>query len=122
MSALRGGTGSGIANHQSREAKRVSLQHRMLMTADEVLGLPDDEAIVRVDGVAQPILAKRRPYWEQRELAGRFHPNPYHPPLDRVRDKGFFGHKSLRVIEELVPDEFAHYPQYRGGFWSKVKE
>lgn len=108
--------------HHAREAQRPSLQHRMLMTGDEVLGLGDDKAIIRVDGVAHPIFANRGPYWEDRSLAGRFHPNPYHPPVDRVRVKSLFGHKTLRVVEELVPEEFAHYPQYRGGFWSKVRE
>ena len=111
-----------IIAHRSREAQRQSLQHRMLMTPDEVLGLPEDKGLIFVDGLAHPILMTRRPYWAMRGLAGRFHPNPYHPPLDRVRVKTLFGHRTLRVVEELVPEEFAHYPQYRSGFWSKAKE
>lgn len=62
-----------------------------------------------------PILADRRPYFEERWMAGRYFPNPYHPPADRVRVKSAWGHRTLHVRNVPVPSNLAHYPQYRSG-------
>ena len=112
--------GMSIAHH-SREAQQRSKQHRQLRTPDEVLNTPKDEQYIFTDDLPKPLLANRKPYYEQRFMAGRYHPNPYHPPLDRVRVKTRWGHAWRRVVTEPVPDRFADYPQYADGMWSRIE-
>lgn len=95
-------------------------QHRQLRTPDEVLGMPADQQYIFADGVRHVIEANRKPYYEQRFMVGRFHPNPYHPPLDKVRVKTLMRHAWRSVITEPVPTSFAHYPQYQDGTWSRI--
>jgi type IV secretion system protein VirD4 len=66
------------------------------------------------------MLAERAPYYEQAFMAGRYHPNPYHPPADRVRVKTRWGAVWRPVIHERVPQACAHYPQYADGYWSRI--
>lgn len=106
---------------QQAEAALPRLQQRSLMTPDEVMTLPG-KAIVFADGLPGPALPDRRAYFDQRFMAGRFHPNPYHPPLDRVRVKSRFGHSWKCVIRAPVPEAFSHYPQYADGFWSRIED
>lgn len=96
---------------------------RALMTPDEILRMPKDREILRVDGIDCPPMAPYlTAYFEQRALAGQFHPNPFHPPLDRVRLRGRFGMKWARVMTEPVPRCFADFPQYReSGLWSYIE-
>ncbi|MEM6277800.1 MAG: type IV secretory system conjugative DNA transfer family protein, partial [Pseudomonadota bacterium] len=57
--------------HHREEAERPSKQHRLLRTPDEVLNTPGDRAYVFVDGLGKPIYADRKPYSDQRFMAGR---------------------------------------------------
>jgi len=98
-----------------------SQQQRWLRTMDEVIGTPSDRQFIFADGLSHPIYAERAPYWEQRFMAGRFHPNPFHPPHDRVRIKTMFGHDRRRIVTERVPAHLAHLPQYADGYWSYVE-
>lgn len=107
--------------HNARTARLPVLKQRSLLSPDEILAMPADRQIIFVDGVAHPIFAERRPYYEQAFMAGRYHPNPYYPPQDRVRVKTRGGFAWRRVVVEPVPRQYAHYPQYAGGFWSRVK-
>jgi type IV secretion system protein VirD4 len=123
--ALLGGedflmAGLNMAHHQ-REAEHRSKQERMLRRPDEVLRLEDGKQFIFADGLPFPVYADRRPYYEQAFMAGRYHPNPYHPPADRVRVKTRWGHAWRRVITEPVPQRFAEYPQYRSGVWSRIE-
>ena len=111
--------GMSIAHH-SREAQQRSKQHRQLRTPEEVLNTPKDQQYIFTDDLPKPLLATRKPYYEQAFMAGRYHPNPYHPPLDRVRVKTRWGHACRRVIREPVPATFADYPQYADGWWSRI--
>ena len=104
----------GASVHQTKE-------RRPLYTPDEVLNAPDGEAFMFADGVQFPIKVERRHYFEQRLWAGRYHPNPFHPPSDKVRIQTRFGARSRRVFREVVPRRFAHYPQYQSGLWSRIK-
>ena len=79
-----------------------------------------DRQFIFADGLPGAIYASRAPYWEQRFMAGRYHPNPYHPPCDRVLVRGRFGSYWRPVITEAVPAEFSDYPQYQGGLWSYI--
>ncbi len=83
--------------------------------------MPGDKQLIFADGVNHPIEAGRKNFYEQRFMTGRYHPNPFYPPLDKVRVKTLFGHAWRRVVREPVPKQYAHYPQYKDGFWSKVK-
>jgi len=107
--------------HFRREAEMPSKQYRLLRTPDEVLNTPSDKQYIFTDGVP-PIYADRKPYYEQAFMAGRYHPNPYHPPLDRVQVKTRFGHAWRRVVTVPVPPAYAHYPQYRNGIYSYVEK
>ena len=108
-------------SHHGEMASHRSQQQRWLRTPDEVIGTPGDRQYIFADGLSHPIYAERAPYWEQRWMAGRFHPNPYHPPHDRVRIKSRFGHVWRRVIRERVPGQYAHLPQYADGYWSYIE-
>ena len=107
--------------HAQHQAMTPLLRGRALMTPDEILNMPHGKQILFTDSVTAPIYADRKPYYEQRFMAGRYHPNPYHPPASKVRVKTLFGHGWKKIVREPVPDAFAHFPQYRDGFWSKVR-
>lgn len=107
--------------HHMRQAKQPAKMRRRLRTPDEILNMPGDKQFIFADGLDHPIYADRRPYFEQRFMTGRFHPNPFHPPLEKIRVKTRFGHAWRNVVREPVPKEFAHYPQYKDGSWSVVK-
>ena len=112
--------GMEIAHH-TYQVNQKSKKQRQLMTPDEILNMPNNKQLIFVDGVEHPIYADRRAYFEQRFMAGRYHPNPHHPPLDRVRVKTLLGHAWRKVECKPVPSKFADYPQYRDGYWSTVK-
>jgi type IV secretion system protein VirD4 len=103
------------------ELAMPSVQKRALRTPDEILRMEADKQFIFTDNVPKPIYADRKPYYEQRFMAGRYHPNPYYPPADKVRVKTFWGREWRRLVQEPVPSEFAHYPQYEDGTWSKVR-
>lgn len=104
-------------HHAEAEARRTK-QVRDLMTPAEVLALPEDRQILFLSGLGlNPILAWKYPYFERREMAGRYLPNPYHPPVDRVRVKRLFVHSWVKVLSGDVPDHLATFPQFRDGTW-----
>ena len=105
--------------HHKQEAALRSKQARALRTPDEVLGLADNKQFLFLDGL-QPIFADRKAYYEQSFMAGRFHPNPYHPPRERVRVKNWRGHTWRPVIKARVSAQHRHYPQYKDGTWSYI--
>ena len=107
--------------HQSYEAVHQSKQQRAVRTIDEIMNMPSNKAYLFHEDVEYPIEIDRVPYMDRRDLAGLFHPNPMHPPLDRVTVQTRWGKRTRRVITEPVPQRFAHFPQYRAGLWSHVK-
>jgi len=77
--------------------------------------MPEDEQIIFISGQnIPPIKANKYPYFTRREMAGRYLPNPYHPPTDKVRVQGLFGKKWLRVNTVLIPQNYRLFPQYKG--------
>jgi type IV secretion system protein VirD4 len=104
--------------HQRRISRMRSKQHRHLRTPDEILHTPPGKMYVQMDGVPKPIYADRFPYYTQPMMAGRYLPNPYHPPSDRVQIATQNGIEWRRAITEPVPAQLAHYPQYTSGMWS----
>lgn len=97
----------------NRAAENRTKQARALLSLDEVLSLPEDRAIVFVSGLdLKPFLAGKHPYYSQAFMAGKYLPNPYHPPLDRLEVRGRFGMKSVTVTRGPVPQNMRHFPQY----------
>ncbi len=123
QSLLRGGdpfkAGMEMAHHGQVAALPV-LTQRPLRTADELLGMQDHEQVIFTDGLSHPLWAARHAYYDQPSMAGRYHPNPHHPPLDRVRVRTAHGYAWRPVIVERVDSRFAHYPQHADGTWSRI--
>ena len=112
--------------HFSQAAEHRTKQRRLLRSPDEILNTPGDKAYVFMDGVLLSIYGDRKSYWEQRFLAGTFHPNSYHPPqnpkhIGHVQVKTLFGYRWRKIITAPVPARFAGYPQYASGTWSYVE-
>ncbi len=104
------------------ESEHRAKQTRRLMTPDEILAMPENRQIIFISGLnLRPIYAEKYPYFDRVEMAGRYLPNPYHPPVDRVRVVTADGPNIRRIIIEPVPPEAAsQFPQYREGHWSFV--
>lgn len=109
-----------VSQHNFEQTHQTK-QRRDLQTPDEIMNMRNDRAYLFHEDVSYPIEIERRPYWLSRELAGLYHPNPYHPPLDRVTVQTRWGQRTRRVITERVPERFAYLPQYRHGMWSRVE-
>ncbi|WP_019962319.1 type IV secretory system conjugative DNA transfer family protein [Woodsholea maritima] len=93
-----------------------SQQSRALLNPDEVLALPEDKQILFISGKnLHPVLGERKPYFMRADMAGLYLNNPMHPPADSVRIKTRFGHKTLKVCEGPVSQDYAHLPQYQTG-------
>lgn len=99
-------------HHYSEVAGYHSTVRRPLITADEIMAMPRDEMIVILPG-HPPIRANRIPYFENPDLAGRYGPNPYHPPMNRVLVQGRWRSQTLSVRKIPVPRHLAHFPQYQ---------
>ncbi|MEO1281980.1 MAG: type IV secretory system conjugative DNA transfer family protein, partial [Pseudomonadota bacterium] len=108
--------------HYERKSKHRTKQRRLLMTPDEVLALPEDKQILFISGKnLRPVLAEKYAYFTRPEMAGRFLPNPYHPPLDRVRIAMRRGSEMRAVIRERVPHAYRSFPQHHDGLWAYVE-
>ena len=84
--------------------------------------MSEDRQILFVSGKnLKPIYAERHPYFLRPEMAGRFLPNPYHPPQDIVTIPSQRGPRVHKVVREPVPAALAHLPQYQDGTWSYVE-
>jgi type IV secretion system protein VirD4 len=99
-----------FAKHESRKEKI----RRMLLTPDEVLTFPETEMILLTSGMGcPPIRARKIPYWQRRELAGQYLPNPFHPPETHVIVKSIVGSRKRQVITQEVPRDLEHWPQFQ---------
>lgn len=101
--------------HHAAATEHRSKQNRLLRTPDEVMQTPPTKGYAFVDGLAHPIEVDRRPYYGERWMAGRYFPNPYHPPANELRVKASWGHRTMKVCEVPVPANLAHYPQHAEG-------
>jgi len=108
------------AYYKSQAAIKVK-QHRHLRTPAEVVNTPPNKMYIFSDSLQKPIYADRKPYYEQKFMAGRYLNNPYHPPQASVRVKTFWGMRSKRIIKSPVPQSYKHYPQYRDGYWRHIE-
>lgn len=110
--------------HYQTASEAQTKQQRELMTPGEILEMPDDEQILFISGKnLSPIRANKYPYFSRQarhEMAGKYLPNPYHPPIDKVQIATWYGKKWVQIITEPVPDSFRSFPQYADGSWSYV--
>lgn len=97
----------------AQEVQRSSIK-RPLRTPDEILNTPPGKQYIFCDHIQKLIYCDRKPYFEQHWMAGRYHPNPYHPPIEKVRIKNrFFGHSWRRVLKKDPPKHLRHLRQYQ---------
>jgi len=61
-------------NHKGETT--TSYTARPLLMPEELLHLDNDRQVALI-GNLWPMMLKKTPYWRRRELAGRYHPNPY---------------------------------------------
>ncbi len=99
--------------HFTQAARHRSQQTRPLMHESEIITMPKGEGFIFVDGMEHPIYASFPPYFDQRELAGRFLPSPFFPPSDRIRVRTLLGHKWRPVHRGPPPEQFRDFPQYQ---------
>lgn len=112
---------NNMRSHRFGEVHR-SKQARLVMTPDEVLAMPENGQIAFVSGKGlRPIYAQKFPYFDRVEFAGKYLPNPYHPPHGAVRITTRWGSRIARVKTEPVPKAFEYLPQYEGGTWQYVE-
>lgn len=108
--------------HYKRQSGYRTKQHRLLMTPDEVLAMPEDRQVLFISGKnLKPVYAAKYPYFSRPEMAGYYLPNPYHPPVDRVAIATRRGTEWRRVMTEPVPGKLASFPQYQSGTWPYVE-
>jgi type IV secretion system protein VirD4 len=114
--------GANDYRRYKQDSSHRQKQTRLLMTPEEIMAVPEDRQILFISGKnLPPILAHKYPYFTRPEMAGRYLPNPFHPPADSVKIMTARGIEVRRVIEEPVPPAFAAYPQYQSGVWRYVE-
>jgi type IV secretion system protein VirD4 len=108
-------------DYHRQSSQRRSKIRRALIDPAEVMAMREDEAITFIAGKnLPPIHHNKFPYFE-RLKAGQFYPNSNHPPIDRIRVKSMFGHKTLSVRRVSVPAKYAHFPQYDCGYALQIE-
>ena len=108
-------------SYQNQVAQHRTKTKRALRTPDEILNTPNDRIYMMADGLPHPAEVYGRPYYGERALAGKFHPNPYHPPADRVQVQTMWGTRWRKVTNKPIPDRYADLPQYAYGKWSYIE-
>ena len=103
--------------HQAYAASHQRHQSRALMEPNEILSLDAGKTLVLAGGYQlPPFLIDKVPYYQRRDLAGRFFPNPYvSQDMHSVRVRTRFGYRTRQILEEPVPSWLAHLPQYADG-------
>ncbi|MGC3939504.1 type IV secretory system conjugative DNA transfer family protein [Roseobacter sp. EG26] len=96
------------------ETRHLSQQSRMLETADEVLNMAPQDMRMIADGL-HPTKGFLPFYFTQRWMDGRYLPNHYHPPIDKVLVMTRRGPRYRPVVARKVPETFKDYPQYASG-------
>ncbi|ARE41700.1 Conjugal transfer coupling protein TraG [Rhodovulum sp. P5] len=125
--ALFGGTDpvrTGLAMRAlDYERGHIRKQARALLTADEVLAMPHNKALVLASGYGlRPFLADKEPYYTRRDYAGLYGPNPYFDrDQESVRVRARLGYRRRCVIREPVPDAYRDLPQYKNGEWQWIE-
>jgi type IV secretion system protein VirD4 len=65
--------------HWNRALKHTDKMQRPLLTPDEILNMPENRSLVFLSGLGvNPIMAGRMPYFQNRQIAQYYLPNPFH--------------------------------------------
>ena len=102
--------------YQSQAQYHPTKQQRHLMTPAEVMNMPKDRMLI-FTGDTSPIYAQKINYFDRKDMAGLYFPNPYHPPMHKVQVRTWRGKVWCDVVESATgfpPEAFRDYPQYRG--------
>lgn len=119
--AVRTGAALKALDYEQQHKRKLS---RPLRTPEEILGLPQSQALVLALGYGvPPFVADKTPYFTNKAYRGLYAPNPYFDrDLTSVNVPGSWGgRKALRVIREPVPASHAHLPQYQSGEWTFIE-
>lgn len=108
------------ARYQADAIETPSVMQRPLRTPSEILNTPQNLQYLFTDGVGAPILCEKHNYFDLPAYAGTYLPNPFHPPTDRVQVMTSQGRSWLSVVNEQVPEQFAHLPQHKNGYWTRL--
>jgi type IV secretion system protein VirD4 len=125
MKALRGIIEGGDPIFSAYEAqiqhfKATYAEHmrRPVRAPDELLRMPSDEQVCFIgenDACLYPILMNKKPYYQTASMAGKYFPNPYHPPADKVLVRERTGDRWARVLEVDPPKAIRDWPQFQRG-------
>lgn len=100
--------------HEAEQERHRAVIRRPLRTPDEILNTPAQGQYIFCDQIKKVIYCERRPYYEQHWMAGKFHPNPFYGPSDKVRIKNrWVGHSWRKVLTMDPPPRLRHLRQYR---------
>lgn len=102
--------------HEMEQSGRGTKTGRDAIDPAEALRLPKDKVLILAPGMGvQPIIADKLPdYWLNPMMAGRFAPDPLHPPTDRVTVSNRWRiRRTRRFIKQPCPSHLARMPQHR---------
>lgn len=103
------------ARHHRQNTGYQEKQSRPLMHPDEILQMDATRQILMIEN-RPPVFAHKYPYFEQRNMAGKYLANPYHRPLDAVHIRGCFGRKQAGIINAEPPRKYERWPQFQKGY------
>jgi len=110
--------------HYQQSSSYEEKRSKPLMAPEEIMQMPEQQQILFISGInCPPILANKTPYYQQKQLAGCYLPNPYYPPFDRITVPGLLrGNRFLTIRTEPVPDQLMHWPQYQQGIRAVIEK
>lgn len=97
-----------------QEAAFVTLSKRMLRTTSEVQNMAPQQMYMITDGL-HPTDGRLPFYFNEAWMDGRYLPNLYHPPVDKVQVMTKRGPRYRPVVARNVPTACADFPQYASG-------
>jgi len=106
-----------VYQHELNQSQQQRQAGRYAIDPAELMRLKNEVLILTPTLGLNPILAQKLlPYWQNYFMAGRYAPNPYFPPNDRVTiQRKRFGSATKRFIRKPVPKRFADIPNHVSG-------
>lgn len=106
--------------HFRSSAKHKEKQARMLLDPAEIMKLKQSAIIAFYAGSgSNPALGHWINYFDRKDFDGLYLNDKKHSDFVSVRS--IFGKRKAGIIEEPVPEKFAHLPQYADGTWRFVE-
>lgn len=106
-----------LYQHEFSQSQQQRQTGRYAIDPAELMRLKNEVLILVPTLGMNPILAQKLlPYWENYAVAGRYAPNPYFPPNDRVKiQRKRFGSTTRRFMRKPVPNGLAERPNHISG-------